>query len=47
MAGLAALEVEVTGAIATVGNNAVREQCVKAIYAAGLPLVTVGIHGLV
>ncbi|SFH77884.1 transferase hexapeptide (six repeat-containing protein) [Pseudomonas guineae] len=41
VAGLAALKVDVAGAIAAVGNNAVREQCVKAIYAAGLPLVTV------
>jgi hypothetical protein len=41
VAGLAALEIQVAGAIATVGNNAVREQWVKAIRAAGLPLVTV------
>nr|WP_269137873.1 acetyltransferase [Pseudomonas sp. MMS21 TM103] len=41
VAGLAALEAQVAGAIAAVGNNAVREQWVKAIRAAGLPLVTV------
>lgn len=41
LAGLAALEIQVAGAIAAVGNNAAREQCVKAIHAAGLPLVTV------
>ena len=41
VAGLAALEIQVAGAIAAVGNNAVREQWVKAIRAAGLPLVTV------
>ncbi|MDX1722534.1 MAG: acetyltransferase [Pseudomonas sp.] len=41
LAGLAALEVQVAGAIAAVGNNAVREQWVKAIHASGLPLVTV------
>lgn len=41
VAGLAALEIEVAGAIAAVGKNAVREECVKAIYAAGLPLITV------
>ena len=41
VAGMAALEIQVAGAIAAVGNNAVREQLVKAIRAAGLPLVTV------
>ena len=41
VAGLAALEVTVAGAIAAVGNNAVREQWVKAIRATGLPPVTV------
>jgi len=41
LAGLAALEIQVAGAIAAVGNNAAREHCVKAIRAAGLPLVTV------
>ncbi|WP_341436672.1 PglD-related sugar-binding protein [Pseudomonas sp. XK-1] len=41
VAGLTVLKVAVAGAIAAVGNNAVREQCVKAIHAAGLPLVTV------
>ncbi|WP_339461941.1 acetyltransferase [Pseudomonas sp. EA_105y_Pfl2_R69] len=41
VAELAALEVQVAGAIAAVGNNAVREQWVKAVHAAGLPLVTV------
>jgi sugar O-acyltransferase (sialic acid O-acetyltransferase NeuD family) len=41
LAGLAALDIPVAGAIAAVGNNAVREQCVKAIHAAGLPLVSV------
>lgn len=41
VAGLASLEIQVAGAIAAVGNNAVREQWVKAIRAAGLPLVTV------
>ncbi|WP_324730735.1 acetyltransferase [Pseudomonas paeninsulae] len=41
VAGLAALEVQVGGAIAAIGNNAMREQCVKAILTAGLPLVTV------
>src|SRR3990167_2366935 len=41
VAGLAALEIQVAGAIAAVGNNAAREQWVKAIRAAGLPLVTV------
>lgn len=41
VAGLAALEIQVAGAIAAVGNNLVREQWVKAIHAAGLPLVTV------
>ena len=41
VAGVAALEIQVAGAIAAVGNNAVREQCVKAIHTAGLPLVTV------
>lgn len=41
LAGLATLEVQVAGAIAALGNNAMREQCVKAIHAAGLPLVTV------
>ena|SRR3990167_4187069 len=41
VAGLVALEIQVAGAIAAVGNNAVREQCVEAIHAAGLPLVTV------
>lgn len=40
-AGLVVLEVQVAGAIAAVGNNAVREQCIKAIHAAGLPLVSV------
>lgn len=39
--GLAALEIQVAGAIAAVGNNAAREQWVKAIRAVGLPLVTV------
>lgn len=41
VAGLAVLQATVAGAIAAVGNNAVREQWVKAICAAGLPLVTV------
>lgn len=41
LAGLAALEVTVAGAIAAIGSNAMREQCVKAIHTAGLPLVTV------
>lgn len=41
VAGLAVLQVTVAGAIAAVGNNALREQWVKAIHAAGLPLVTV------
>lgn len=41
LAGLAALEIQVAGAIAAVGNNVAREQWVKAIHAAGLPLVTV------
>lgn len=39
--GLALLQVTVAGAIAAVGNNAVREQCIKAIHTAGLPLATV------
>ncbi|MBA4291021.1 MAG: acetyltransferase [Pseudomonas sp.] len=41
VAGLAALEIQVAGAIAAVGNNFVREQWVKAIHSAGLPLLTV------
>lgn len=41
VAGLAALEIEVAGAIAAVGNNTLREKWVNAIHAAGLPLVTV------
>ncbi|MDA7088500.1 acetyltransferase [Pseudomonas sp. SA3-5] len=41
VAGVAALAIHAVGAIAAVGNNAVREQWVKAIRAAGLPLVTV------
>jgi sugar O-acyltransferase (sialic acid O-acetyltransferase NeuD family) len=41
VAGLGALEILVAGAIVAVGNNFVREQWVKAIHAAGLPLVTV------
>nr|WP_245399645.1 acetyltransferase [Atopomonas sediminilitoris] len=45
LAGLAVLQDTVAGAIAAVGNNAVREQWVKAIRAAGLPLVTV-VHPL-
>ncbi len=41
VAGLAALDICVAGVIAAVGNNAVRERCIQAIRAAGLPLVTV------
>lgn len=41
VAGLAALDIDVAGAIAAVGNNALREQCVRAIRAAGLPLLSV------
>lgn len=41
VAGLAALEVQAEGAIAAIGNNAKREQCIKVIHAAGLPLVSV------
>lgn len=41
VAGLAALSLPVSGAIAAVGNNALRKQWVKAIRAAGLPLATV------
>lgn len=41
VAGLSDLQLAVAGAIAAVGNNAVREEWVKAIRAAGLPLVTV------
>ena len=41
VAGVAALAIHAVGAIAAVGDNAVREQWVKAIRAAGLPLVTV------
>lgn len=41
VAGLAVLKVAVAGAIAAVGNNAVREQWGKVIRATGLPLVTV------
>ncbi|WP_313089527.1 acetyltransferase [Pseudomonas sp.] len=41
VAGLAALKVTLAGAIAAVGNNAVRARWVEAIRAAGLPLVTV------
>jgi sugar O-acyltransferase (sialic acid O-acetyltransferase NeuD family) len=41
VAGFVALEIHVAGAIAAVGNNAVREQWGKVIRAAGLPLVTV------
>lgn len=41
VAVVAALAVQVAGAIAAVGNNVVREQWLKAIHAAGLPLVTV------
>lgn len=35
LVGLAALEIQVGGAIAAVGNNAMREQWVKAIHTAG------------
>jgi sugar O-acyltransferase (sialic acid O-acetyltransferase NeuD family) len=41
VAGVAVLRVKVAGAVAAVGNNAVREQWVRAIHTAGLPLVTV------
>jgi len=41
VAGLAVLQGTAAGAIAAVGNNAVREQWVEVIRAAGLPLVTV------
>lgn len=41
VAGLPALEIQCEGAIAAIGNNALREQCVKAIRDAGLTLVTV------
>ena len=40
VAGLAALEIQVAGAIAAVGNNAVREQWVAAIRAASAVLRT-------
>jgi sugar O-acyltransferase (sialic acid O-acetyltransferase NeuD family) len=41
VAGLAGAQALVGGAIVAVGNNVVREQLVKAIHSAGLPLVTV------
>lgn len=41
VAGVAVLKVKVAGAVAAVGNNAVREQWVTAIHTAGLRLVTV------
>lgn len=41
VAGLAVLQGTAAGAIAAVGNNAVREQWVEVIRAAGLPLATV------
>jgi sugar O-acyltransferase (sialic acid O-acetyltransferase NeuD family) len=41
VAGLAALGIPTAGAIAAVGNNAVREQWIKAIRGAGLPLARV------
>ena len=39
--GLATLEIKVDGVVVAVGNNAVREEWVKAIRAAELPLVSV------
>jgi sugar O-acyltransferase (sialic acid O-acetyltransferase NeuD family) len=41
VAGLAALDRGVAGAIAAVGNNVLRERCAEAIRAADLPLVSV------
>ncbi|WP_339079440.1 acetyltransferase [Pseudomonas sp. TMP9] len=41
VAGLAALGIQCEGAIAAIGNNALREQCVNAIHRAGLQLVTI------
>lgn len=41
VAGLAALAIQCEGGIAAIGNNALREQCVKAIHRAGLQLVTI------
>lgn len=41
LAGLAALSIPMSGAIAAVGNNSLRKQWVKAIRSAGLPLATV------
>ncbi len=41
VAGLIGGQILVGGAIAAVGNNFLREQWVKVIHAAGLPLVTV------
>jgi len=41
VAGVSYLQASADGAIAAVGNNVLREQWVKVIHAAGLPLVTV------
>lgn len=41
VAGLAALDIPCEGAIAAIGNNDLREQCVNAIHGAGLQLVSI------